>query len=141
MARTTSDNVKGILLTNYDTAASPSLTPFIDTASAMVDALVTKASSRSLTINATLLEIIERWLSAHYYAHADQLLTSKSTAGASGSFQGQSGMGLDSTQYGQAAKRLDPTGILAGMDDSAGVVEMHWLGKTAPNKSTYQERN
>lgn len=141
MARTTSDAVKAILLSNYDSATNPSLTAFIDTATAMVDEVVTEATERSLTISSTLLERIEAYLSAHFYGLSDQFYTSRSTAGASGSFQGQTGMGLDATLYGQTAKRLDPTGILAGMDESVGYATMTWLGKAPSNQTDYVDRD
>jgi len=139
--RTTSSNVKGILGSHYDSQGGPDLDPFIATATVIVDLVASNATDRMLTIASAHLEIIERWLSAHFYALSDPLYSSRSTDGASGSFQGQTGMGLDSTTYGQTAKRLDTTGFLAGMDSTAGVPRMEWLGKTQNEALTWQERN
>lgn len=129
MARTTVIAVKNLLLDNYDKVSNPppDLTGFIDSASALVDQVVSSATSRGITLTTTLLEIIERWLAAHYYAQADPLYMSKSTQGASGSFMGQSALGLDSTRYGQQAKRLDISGSLAAFDLNARA-DLLWLG-------------
>jgi hypothetical protein len=127
MARTTAIAVKNILLDNYDTLKNPDLTGFIDTASALVDESVNFATERGITLSTTLQERIEAWLAAHYYAQADPLYMSKSTQGASGSFQGQSAMGLEGTRYGQQAKRLDISGGLSSFDNNARATVL-WLG-------------
>jgi hypothetical protein len=126
-ARTTSNSVKALLLRQYDANAAPSLTPFIDTATVLVDRMVAEDADGLLT--AAELELIERYLAAHFYLHSDQALMSKSTGGASGSFQGQTGIGLDGSQYGQTAKRLDVTGYLVRMDQpQRPVSQVEWLG-------------
>lgn len=129
--RTTSDDVKAILGRNYSSRESLDLTPFIVTASNLVDWVDGTCSPGTLT--ASTLELIERWLAAHFYAHADQLFSSKSTNGASGSFQGQTGMNLNSTQYGQTALSLDTTGCLSRRvkeieQGGTNVVSLDWLG-------------
>lgn len=114
MARTTDTAVKGILVDHYDSVTNPSLTPFIETATSLVDYV--EDQDEDSVLSASMLEGIERWLSAHFYAHADQLRQSKSTGRASAVYQGKTDMALDSTQYGQTAKLLDVSGTLAELD-------------------------
>lgn len=142
MARTTSEQVIGILISGkqYDAKTTPDLTGFIETASAVVDRVITCAGRKEVILTDALLELIERWLSAHFYAHADQLFTSKSTAGASGSFQGQTGMHLESTQYGQTAMDLDYSGCLAAINKGARAGAI-WLGKPVSQQINYLDRD
>ena len=63
MVRTTSSDVEGII----EVDASISLDPFIETA----NAFVTECCSSVSTYDATRLELIERWLSAHMYTNRD----------------------------------------------------------------------
>jgi hypothetical protein len=143
-ARTTASAVAEILLGQYDAEGRPDLDPFISTATALVDWLAGKDTDGELT--ATLLERIEAFLSAHFYAHADQLLQSRSTGGASGAYQGQTAMWLNSTQYGQTAMVLDVTGRLAGMvkaatDGGKPKASMEWLGKPPSEQILYTDRD
>lgn len=136
--RTTADLVQGILGDQYDNVRGMDLSPFVATSSALIDWVVSN-DSESILIT-TLAELVERWLAAHFYAHADQLLQSKSTGGASGSFQGQTGMVLSSTQYGQTAMALDVTGLLAQRSKEVETgtrnrAELFWLG-LAPSEQT-----
>jgi hypothetical protein len=141
MARTGAAAVKLVLLRDYDTVDNPALDTAIETASATVDDIVTKATARGITVpNAARLELIERWLAAHDYTRADPPWASESTAGASGSKQGQTGMGLEASFYGQTAMRLDTTGVLRGLDKGTRAV-LGWMGKAEPDQATYDERN
>lgn len=114
----------------YDAEVSPSLTPFIETASSMVDDLVECAAEKGITLSDTKLELIERWLSAHFYSQSDKPYTESETLDARAKYNGQTKMYLESTLYGQTAVKLDPTGCLAaiagGEDKSAKVI---WMGK------------
>lgn len=143
MARTNSDAVKALMLPggDYDTENNPSLTPFIDTASMLIDqipACVTRKGGTALTD--AQLELLERWLAAHFYQQSDKGYTSRSTAGASGSFGGQVTMHLESTLYGQTALTIDPSGCLANIarNQRAGA---SWIGKTRSQKLSYSDRN
>jgi hypothetical protein len=140
--RTSTDEVQAILGDHYD--PSKSLTTFIATATALVDWLVTRDTGSEL--GATILERIECFLAAHFYAHADQITQSKSTGGASGSFQGQTAMVLESTLYGQTAMLLDTTSNLARrskevQEGGRRRVQAIWLGKAESSKLGYDERN
>lgn len=128
--RVTIDDVKGILGNHYD--ENRNLSPFIDTASGIVDYIDECDTDGDLST--TALARIEKWLAAHFYGHSDQFLSEKETGRAKGKFQGQTAMHLDSTQYGQTALLLDTTGCLNRLNESAKIggkkkVGVHWLGK------------
>lgn len=133
--RTSAPQVAAILGDNYDSLIS--LTVFMETANVIVNTLVEKnAENLGPTLSDTLLELIERWLSAHCYAHADQIFAYKQTGNAAATFQGVTGMGLTATLYGQTAIILDTTGYLSQVskaaDDSKGggrrTANILWLG-------------
>jgi hypothetical protein len=156
MPRTTPGAVQAILGPNWDgynpTAgiASTDLTPFVYAASNVTDQVASLAAQRfqqrltTFTLSGlqsatqapmgsdspnTMLELIERWLAAHFYCHEDPLYNSKSTGGASGSFQrGSDEGGFGTTEYGKAAVHMDPTGslVILGKRQVAGAL---WLGK------------
>ena len=126
--RTNSTNVEAILGDHFK--SGDDLTAFIATASALVD-WVDDCDTDGL-LDSTTLELIERWLSAHYYLHSNQILSEEKTGKASGKYQGQTGFGLKNTIYGQAALSLDVSGCLAKRNEelekgvkSAG---LEWLG-------------
>lgn len=135
--RTTSSAVEGILLRNYD--GESSLTPAMQTATILIDRVITCATRKGVTISDEEAEILERYLAAHYYGHGDQFYSSKSTSGASGSFQGQTGMGLEASQYGQTALALDPSGCLRAINKGA-TVGMVWLGKPKSSQLSAEVR-
>ena len=145
MARTTSNAVKELLQPggDYDTVRNPSLTPFIQSATVVVDRVQTAAAANGRTLNSTELELIERWLAAHYYASSDQPYTSRSTAGASGSFQGQTGMYLEGTKYGQMAITLDYSGYLYSISSGPNrrTGKITWVGKPPSTQIDYQDRD
>lgn len=123
MARTTSSQVQGVLAANYD--GSTSLTPFIDSASAVVDRVATCATAKGITLSSTELELIERWLAAHLYTKFDAVYASKSTADASGSFvRGP----IEPEPYKDAAIAMDYSGCLKAILNRQ-VASVQWLGK------------
>lgn len=138
MARTTSAAVQGVLGDDYD--GSTSLTPFIDTATAMVDRVATCATSRDRTLTSAELELIERWLAGHLYAMSDQPYQSKTTGRASATFQGRTGMYLEATKYGQTAVNVDYSGCLASISKRR-VARGVWLGKAPSEQSDYIDRD
>lgn len=144
MARTTSAAVQALMLPgqDYDTLANPSLTPFIDTASALVDDVVTCAAADGVTLTAARLELIERWLAAHCYCMSDQTYASKNTEGAGASFHGQTGMHLEASKYGQMAARLDSSGCLESIAGAERkVASGFWLGKAPSGQTPYRSRD
>lgn len=131
MARTNSAAVIALLGDNYGahrSGALPNIQQFIDSATLIVDRVAACAIKKNYPLTVAELEHIERWLSAHAYAQMDMLLQSKGTKGASGSFQGTTAMGLDSTRYGQHAKTIDTSGCLTALDKRQNV-GIGWLGK------------
>lgn len=84
---------------------------FIETANILVDQVAACAGSK---LTDRQLEMIERWLAAHFTKVMSPSATSKSIGGASTSYEGRgnSGMGLYQTSYGQHALILDTSGCL-----------------------------
>lgn len=108
MARTTAAEVKEIM--DGCSVSDVIVTSLITAASD----LVTQVFSGDTSITDTLLEEIERWLTAHMIASS--LYRSTKTEGvgdASVSYTGNFGEGLKSTPYGQMVLTLDFTGKLA----------------------------
>jgi len=142
VARTTRIKVVEILVGHYD--GTTDLDPFIDTANELITWLDGEDTDGDLTT--AMLEKIERYLAAHFYAHADQLMQSKSTGGASGAFQGQTGMGLAHTHYGYTAMVLDVTGKLAQRNketEEGGKrkASVAWLGLPVSEQTDYVDRD
>lgn len=138
--RTTPALVKGILLNDYDTRREPALSPFIDTANMMVNRLSTLASNNGTPLTTTELELIERWLSAHFYKVSDRGYAEKQTDQARGRYHGQTAKNLEFTPYGQMALVIDHTGLLGTI--SEGVVgSIGWLGKTESESLDWDQRN
>jgi hypothetical protein len=144
LARTTVDLVELVLDRNYD--GQMDLQQFIDTANLLVNRVATCASDRGEPLSAEELELIERWLAAHYYAQVDPTYTSKSTDGASASFMGASGKYLEGSRFGQVAITLDPSGCLESIvasGDGGGrkVARAFWLGKAPSEQTDYRDRD
>jgi hypothetical protein len=137
MARTTSTQVAAVLLNDYDNAAQPDLTPYIDSASSMVDAILNCASQRGLPLSSTQQEIVERWLSAYFYTRTDPIYASKTTAGASGNFVSDPELGPE--RYKQAAIQLDPSGCLNAFLNRRFATQA-WLGKNPTSQIDYVDR-
>lgn len=140
MSRTNSSAVIAVLGDDYGPRAdgsTPSMTPYIDTASNLVDQVVVDSTAAGYSLTGATLELIERWLSAHYYTKSDPAYTSRSTEGASGSFVRSS---QDPEPYLGPAIDLDPSGCLNALlkRQRAGAV---WGGKTASTQLTYDQRN
>ena len=112
---------------------------FIDTAVAVTDYVASQDSAGILTT--ALLFQIETYLAAHFYEHLDPQYTSKVTGDAEGRFQGEFGVGLDSSKWGQTAKRMDVTGTLASMDRGKRAVTVSWLGKPPSEQIDYVDRD
>lgn len=144
MSRTTAGAVQGILGSDYGKGLDgklPSLDPYIETASALLDTVVECATEKGVTISSTRLELIERWLAAHCYQQSDKGYSSRSTERASGAFHGKWGMKMESTNYGQTAMMLDPSGCLVEMSSASQQADLFWGGTTEANALTYDERN
>lgn len=129
--RTTASAVQQILGPNYD--GTTDLEQVMTTANVFVDLVAACATRKGRTLTTAQLERIEAYLSAHFYGHGDQFYSSRSTQGASGSFQGNTGqIGIEGSQYGQTALRLDTSGCLNGLNNKARV-GIFWAGTKASN--------
>lgn len=111
------------------------MTPFIEAASALVDEVCATVSAYT----ATKLELIERWLSAFFYAIRDPQTTSVG-AGVSVSFQHANGLHFDVNEWGQMAMMLDTAGGLARLNASSKTgatrrARIRWLGTDLANSS------
>jgi hypothetical protein len=140
MSRTSKDAVLAVLGDNYDVERALDLQPFMDTASSVVDRVVTCATTKGITLSTTEQEITERWLAAHFYAVNDPLYTSRSTGGASGSFQtGTPDKGFSSTEYGRQSLALDYSGCLENISKKQRA-KVFWLGKNPSQQIPYSQR-
>jgi hypothetical protein len=124
MSRTTAAAVQAII----QTKSSISLTPFIEAANALVTECCT-----STDYTVADLEKIERWLSAHLYTNRDPRRSQDKVDVIGATYQGQTGLGFDSSFYGQTAMRLDYKGGLAALNERikkgrGRTVSMTWLG-------------
>jgi len=118
--RTTEEAVAGII----EVDSSISLTPFIETASNLTD----RVAAGDFPVTLTTLELIERWLSAHFYAQRDPRVTSERAGSVGASYQSAVKTGFKNTHYGQMALALDPTGILASLTEGTRLARVDWLG-------------
>lgn len=107
MARVEVDEVKQIIETSL---SDPIITAFIDSANVTVTALL----GTSTVLSTDQMKEIEKWMAAHLIACTrERQVKSESVDGASVTYEGSTGDGLDSTMYGQMAKMLDTSGVLA----------------------------
>jgi len=80
------------------------------------------------------LELIERWLSCHFYRVAAPATASEKADVVSENFQYKLGLNLNVTMYGQNALALDTAGGLARVSQQAEkgnvkTASIFWLGK------------
>ena len=128
MARTTIAAVQGILLTDYN--GTSSLQPFIDTATLVVDRANELAAEEDVVLSAALLEMMERWLAAHFYCCSDKPYESRAVKGSSAKFAGKTAMYFEATLYGQMAMRLDTSGSLQSIGGAEQrILTAVWLGE------------
>lgn len=116
-----------------DLADGASVSAHIASASVLVDRISDKAEAGVMSTGA--LRQVEIYLSAHFAALRDPQYQIKSTGKASATFQGQTGLGLDLTWWGQQAKLFDFSGLLARIDTDAKTprseIGILWLGSPA----------
>ena len=133
--RTTRAEVEEII--ELDASVIPTdaaLLPFITVANELVtECCVTNGPATAY--DATRLELIERWLTAHLYTNRDPRVTEERAGSVSVSYQSKLALGFDTSHYGQTAMRLDTNGGLAALNDkvkrggpSIGGI---WLGTDA----------
>ena len=130
MARTTDTAVGGIIEWDSDVtkAAHVPLAPFIEAA----NALVTECCSTD-DYDATRLELIERWLAAHFYTVREMRAEAEGAKGVTEKKQSKVDLGFDTSHYGQMAMRLDTVGGLAALNENTKrgrrpLIGISWLG-------------
>lgn len=138
--RTNSGAVQGVLEGGGDYNGTTSLLPYIATANVMVSRAATCATNKGVTLTATELELMERWLAAHFYVCSDQTLAEETTERAKGVYHGSTGLYLDSSRYGQTAQSLDVSGCLAAIGKRQRV-GVKWLGKRPSDQTDYVDRD
>jgi hypothetical protein len=126
--RTTTTAVEGIL----EESPSLTLTPFIESASYLVDkacATATQADG-SAYYTATDLELIERWLSAHFYHVAATRANREEAGSVAETKRSKVDLRLNLTHYGQHAMLLDVAGGLTTLNEEGVRVSTRvtWLG-------------
>ena len=77
--RTTPAAVEGVLKQDYDPADD--LLPFIETASSLVDDAFACSQRKKQPLSGAKQELMERWLSAHFYCVSEGKYTSRSEGG------------------------------------------------------------
>jgi hypothetical protein len=114
MIRVTDKEVREILDTDIT-----NLAPFIRVASNLVERHLLTAG-----LTAAELKEIERWLAAHFTCAMDPRAARETVGDTSVTYEGQTAMGLDATRYGQMAKTLDPSGVLATLGKGRARIEV-----------------
>lgn len=121
------------------TGSLVSIKPFIDAANALTN-YVSSQDSRSILTSALLISI-EKQLAAHFYEAQDPQYDEKKTGDSMSVFQGEWGMGLSRTSWGQNAMDLDVTGLLRSITRGRVTVSMDWLGLAESDQTDYKGRN
>jgi hypothetical protein len=150
--RTTRAQIAAIIETDVTIVGTDlsGLDPFIDIA----NELVTECCATTIQVQATgfchttsvsvylpyRLEMIERWLSAHFYAMRDERPQMQRAGSVAETFQKVIDTGFESTLYGQQAIRLDTNGGLAAKNNKmkhmrdlpVGIVHLGRRGRLSP---------
>ena len=129
--RTNATNIKAII--EVDTsiiAADSDLDPFITTANELVTEVCTGTKNGPTpAYTVARLELIERWLSAHFYAIRDPRSKSEKAGSVAVTYQGKTDLNLSLTHYGQQSMMLDTNGGLSRLDKGKGLAAtVLWLG-------------
>lgn len=125
--RTSADRVSKII--DYDTELIPDIQPFINDASVMVDTLVATDAS----VSANVLELVERYLAAHFIAITDPRVATEQVGSLLTTYQYKLAQGLAITHYGSMAMFLDTSGRLSNWNNRVieGIInpQIFWAGK------------
>lgn len=111
MGRTTFADVK-LIAKVKSTVTEAKFAPFIEAANHLVNQCCLESDYSDAT-----LELIERWLAAHFYHVFDPRRVQERADVISATFEGKTGLNLNFTRYGQQAMMLDTAGNLAALND------------------------
>lgn len=118
--RTTATAVKKIIETNSSIVViDADLDPFIETANNLVDQCCTGDAGPATAYSDATLELIERWLAAHFYAIRDTRRSKEVADEVSESYMYRLGLNLNVTLWGQQALAIDTNGGLADVSKRA----------------------
>ena len=120
-------DVAGVIETDPAVVGSSlnGLNPFINIANEMVTECCTKSGQG---YSDSRLAVIETWVAAHFYAVRDPRPVSERIGSASETLQKVVDVGLDATQWGQTAMRIDTYGGLAAKNNKASRMRDLHLG-------------
>ena len=105
MSRTDAEAINGV----FDSSLSKTqLETWAEVASDLVD----EVAAANGSVADERLRRIETQLAAHFASSQDQRISETDRQSVSVSYQGETGMDLDGTKYGQTAKLLDSTNTL-----------------------------
>ena len=142
--RTTEALVEAII----EVESGVDLTPFIAAASALTNRVKKAAVANDLLepeesgdpTRDEVLQQIETWLAAHFYAVFDARPTQEQAGSVATTYQSRVDLGLNVTHYGQQAIALDETGTLLATSEGRGrppmTVGVHWVGTEDPCETT-----
>jgi len=118
--RTTSGQVAEII----EVDVTIGLTPFMSVANELVTEVCSDAGYTD-----ERLELIERWLSAHFYTNRDPRAVSEHAGPVGATYQSAVDLNLNTSHYGQTAMLLDTAGGLAGLNKQRKRIgSVTWLG-------------
>lgn len=135
--RTDTERVQKLLETGRDYKPGASLVGFVQKANLITTRVAACAIARGTPLTADELEMVERWVAAYSYTLSDRLYSSNSTGRSSASYV------LDRetpNPYLKGALESDPSGCLKAIL-SQKRASGAWVGKTASEELTYDERN
>lgn len=127
MALNTTDEVIAALGPNYDSDLVGSLIVHVTVAEAMLSTVEQCATAKGITLTDAVKKALELLLTCHYYCLADRPTQEEVIGKSEQVVQGLTGMGFDSTYFGQSAKTLDPSGCLNAQQQNARA-SFIWLG-------------
>lgn len=112
---------------------SADLSPFIETASQVVSDICVDTDDYEYSDDK--LELIERWLSAHFYTVYEGQVTVEQVASLRQQYAFKIDLYLNNTKYGQMALAIDTNGSLVEYQQSlinggARRATMSWLGRS-----------
>jgi hypothetical protein len=122
MPRATEAEVLEIMDT---TLTGEQITPFLRSANQLVTStLVDKGYTDDD------LQEIEMWLAAHFATARYPQIAQEKVGDAAVHYEGKSGMGLESSRYGQTAMSLEYQGTLARLNKGVGLAEIKVIDST-----------
>jgi hypothetical protein len=93
--------------------------------------ILVKNQSALMSVDSDTRDFLILYLAAHYVTVQAPRPSSMSLRGASESYQGQTGMSLKSSMFGQTAIAMDTTGTLAQLDTGGIQIQFDYMGSDA----------